>query len=316
MAAADVVLLLANVVYGTSYLVTRLVVGEIPPATLALGRLVIATLVLLPLARTGARPAQTPLTRGDRWALFWMGVIGFGAAAWLSSWGLLRSTATNGALLITVEPVSIMLLSPALLRERLARRETLGAALTLVGGTLVVLDGIPGVSLRVTPHWRGDVLLVLSGLAYATYSLFGRAVLARHPAGRVTVWSILWGTAAMVPAAALEWVQGQRPAWSVGSAAGLAYLGVVITALGYLLWNWALERVPAPRAAIFITVQPLVGALLGIAVLGEPLTPFIGAGGALILAGVHLAMTGRPRGAAGASGARGGAGGGGIEWGP
>lgn len=290
MTRADVVLLVANGVYGTSYLATRVLVEDIPPATLALGRLVIGSLILLPLAGARAGPARGRITSADRWALFWMGALGFGAAFWLGNWGLLLSTATNGALLITVEPVSIMLLSPVLLGERLGRREVLGATLTVAGAMLVVLDGIPGVGLTVTPHWRGDMLLVLSGLAYASYSLFGRAVLARHPATLVTAWSILWGAVAMAPAAALEWAGGQRPAWTGWSLAGLAYLGVVITALGYLLWNWALERIPAPRAAIFITVQPLVGALLGVAVLREPVTPFIAAGGALILAGVNLAM--------------------------
>jgi drug/metabolite transporter (DMT)-like permease len=113
-------------------------------------------------------------------------------------------------------------------------------------------------------------------------------VLARHPAARVTAWSILWGAVAMAPAAGLEWAGGRRPAWTPWGLAGLAYLGVVITALGYLLWNWALARVPAPRAAVFLAVQPLVGALLGPVVLGEPLTSFIGAGGALILAGTVL----------------------------
>jgi drug/metabolite transporter (DMT)-like permease len=290
---ADAVLLSANAVYGTSYLVSRVLVEDIPPAMLSVGRLAIASAILLPLAGAGGGPPAARMLPGDRWALFWMGVLGFGAAFWLANQGLLLSTATNGALLITVEPVAIMVLSPLLLAERLARREAVGATLTLAGATLVVLDGIPGVSVSVTPHWRGDLLLVLSGLAYASYSLIGRHVLARHPAMRVTAWSLRWGLVAMVPVAALEWAAGRRPAWTPWTVAALAYLGVVITALGYLLWNWALERVPAPRAAIVLGVQPLVGAVLGPLVLREPVTPLIAAGGALILAGVHLA-TRRP----------------------
>ncbi|HET7874518.1 MAG TPA: DMT family transporter [Methylomirabilota bacterium] len=285
-----VVVFLSNVLYGTSYLATRLAVEEIPPAMLALGRLVIGSLVLVPLARAGRPAVPTRLSPADRWALFWMGLFGFAAAFALGNWGLTLSTATNAALLITVEPVSIMLLSPLLLGERLSRVEAVGALLTLLGATLVVLNGIPGLTLTVAPHWRGDLLLILSGLAYASYSLFGRGVLARHPALGVTAWSILWGLVAMVPLAALEWAAGWRPVWSPTGVVALLYLGVVITALGYLLWNWVLERVPAPRAAIFITVQPLVGALLGVWALGEPLSGFIVAGGALILLGLHLAV--------------------------
>jgi len=71
-------------------------------------------------------------------------------------------------------------------------------------------------------------------------------------------------------------------------AAYLMYLALVITAFGYLAWNWALRRVEAPRAAIFLNVQPVVGALLGVALLGEPLTAFTLAGGALIVAGLGV----------------------------
>jgi drug/metabolite transporter (DMT)-like permease len=74
---------------------------------------------------------------------------------------------------------------------------------------------------------------------------------------------------------------------------GGLYLGIVMTGLGYLVWNWALERVTAARAAIFLNVQPLVGALLGIMWLGEAATAFTAIGGAFILSGLWLALTGR-----------------------
>ena len=177
-----------------------------------------------------------------------------------------------------------------LLGERLTWREYAGAALAVIGGTIVMLNGVPGLTVALAPHWRGDVLLVLSGLAYASYSLIGRDVLGRHPALPVTAWSILWGAAAMVPLAALEWAEGHRPRLTAGAVVGALYLAVVMTALGYAAWNYALERVEAPRAAIFLNIQPLLGALLGVWWLGEPLTVFMAVGGALILLGVHLAV--------------------------
>ncbi len=291
MPSAYAILFAANFLYGTSYSVTRLVLADVGPATLALARLFLGSLLLVPLAL--ARRNGRRFSAKDRWSLMWMGLFGFAGAFALGNWGLARSTATNAALLITVEPASLILLSPLLLGERLTRREALGAALTLAGATVVVVNGIPGLTLSVVPHWRGDLLLVLSGLAYASYSFFGRSVLGRHSAVPVTAWSIVWGMAAMTPLAAAEWAAGQTPSWTPTAVAGTLYLAVVITAIGYALWNYALERVEAPRAAIFITVQPLVGALLGVGWLGEPLTAFTLAGGGLILAGLHLAVKGR-----------------------
>ncbi len=287
-----IVLVVANLVYATSYVVTRQAITDVPPATLAFVRLAVGALVLLPFTRiTGAR--ATPMSRSDRWAIFWMGIIGFAAAAALSHWGIALSTASTAALLITSEPVSLILLSPLVLGERLTRREEIGAALTVVGATLVVVNGAPGASAEFLPHWRGDALLLLSGVAYASYSLFGRRVLSRHPALPVTTWSILWGAVAMIPLAAFEWAGGLRPRLTPSAVLAILYLAVVITALGYAVWNYALERVEAPRAAVFLNVQPLAGALLGVWWLGEALTPFMIAGGALILAGLHVAVQGR-----------------------
>ena len=99
----------ANVIYGTSYVVARVTLESVPPAMLAFVRLLIAWLVLVLFSR--AQPAP-PLSRADRRAIAFMGILGFAAAYACSNWGIAHSTATNAALLITVEPVAMILLSP------------------------------------------------------------------------------------------------------------------------------------------------------------------------------------------------------------
>jgi drug/metabolite transporter (DMT)-like permease len=150
------------------------------------------------------------------------------------------------------------------------------------------------VTLRILPRWRGDVLLALSGVAYALYSLLGRPLLTAANATAVTARSIVWGAIAMAPLAAFEWMAGHRPTASVPGLAGMFYLAVVITAWGYVVWNWALARVEASRAAAFLTVQPVVGALLGAALLGDPVSVYTGVGGALIVAGLWMSAAARP----------------------
>lgn len=180
-----------------------------------------------------------------------------------------------------------MALSPLMLGETLGRREAAGAAIAVAGTVLVVLNGMPGVTTQLVPRWRGDLLLIGSALAFASYSLIGRDVLRRHAPTAVTTLSILWGAAVLAPLAALEWWSGARPTWTITTVAGVLYLGAVITGLGYLVWNWALERVTAPRAAVFLNVQPVAGAALGVALLGDPVTIFTCIGGAMIVAGVY-----------------------------
>ncbi len=277
----------ANIVYGTSYVVARVTLESVAPALLAFSRLAIGALVLTVFSRR--QPAE-PLARADRRAIAWMGILGFAGAYACSNWGIAHSTATNAALLITVEPVAMILLSPWYLGERLSRQGAIGATLTIVGAVVLVVNGIPGVTQKLVPHWSGDLVLVLAGVAYASYSLLGRRVLERHAPLGVTIRSLAWGAAALLPIAGLEWVSGARPVWTATAASGTLYLAVVITALGYVVWNWALARVPAPRAAIFLNVQPIVGALLGVGLLGEPMTVFTVLGGVLVVTGLAVAF--------------------------
>ena len=301
MSAAYLVLLVANLVFSTGYAVTRVVLNDVGPATLGLARVLIGAVLLLGWAAWQSSasprvPPRIPWTRGDRVRVALMGVVGFALAFAFGNWGLAHSTASNAALLITVEPTTLLVLAPLLLGERLSRRETVGAALTLLGAVVVVVNGVPGLTQSLMPHWRGDLVLILSGVAYAGYSLLGRDVLTRHPVSLVTAHSVVWGAVSIAPLALYEWHVGQPPAWTAGAIAGTVYLGVVITALGYGVWNWCLERVGAARVAAFVNVQPLAGALLGVWWLREPLTPFLVVGGVLIVAGLHLTVNGARRG--------------------
>jgi drug/metabolite transporter (DMT)-like permease len=281
------VLLGANIVYATSYVAARVTLQSVPPALLAFLRLGIAALLLASLPRRGPEP---PYSRADRRAVAWMGILGFAGAYVGSNWGIARSTATNAALLITIEPLTMILVSPWYLGERLSRREAIGAALTIGGAVILVVNGIPGLTAELVPHWSGDLVLVLAGVAYASYSLLGRGVLQSHAPLGVTTRSLVWGAAALAPVAGLEWAAGARPIWTATAVSGALYLAVVITALGYVVWNWALARVPAPRAAVFLNTQPIVGALLGAGLLGEPITPFTVLGGVLVVTGLAVAF--------------------------
>ncbi len=301
MSAAYLVLLVANLVFSTGYAVTRVVLNDVGPATLGLARVLIGAVLLLGWAAWQSSasprvPLRIPWTPGDRVRVALMGVVGFALAFAFGNWGLAHSTASNAALLITVEPTTLLVLSPLLLGERLSRRETAGAALTLLGAVVVVVNGVPGLTQSLMPHWRGDLVLILSGVAYAGYSLLGRGVLTRHPVSLVTAHSVVWGAVSIAPLTLYEWHAGPPPAWTAGAIAGTVYLGVVITALGYGVWNWCLERVGAARVAAFVNVQPLAGALLGVWWLREPLTPFLVVGGVLIVAGLHLTVKGTRRG--------------------
>jgi drug/metabolite transporter (DMT)-like permease len=142
----DLVLLAANAVYGTSYVAIRLAVDGVGPTTLAFLRMLIAGAILVPVYLAGRGTASDTPQRTDRRTFFWMGFVGFTLALALSHWGLAWSTATNAALLVATEPVALVALSPIVLGERLTVREGWGTALAVLGATIVVVNGVPGLT--------------------------------------------------------------------------------------------------------------------------------------------------------------------------
>jgi drug/metabolite transporter (DMT)-like permease len=113
--------------------------------------------------------------------------------------------------------------------------------------------------------------VLASLVAAVAWMLLSRRVTGRHDARTVTTLVTVLGTVMLA-----LWVVARNPTFvprlPAAVWAALAILGVLLTALPTFLWNWGLPRVPAARAGVFINLEPLVGCVLGVLVLGDRLT--------------------------------------------
>jgi drug/metabolite transporter (DMT)-like permease len=114
----------------------------------------------------------------------------------------------------------------------------------------------------------------------------------RHPPVVVTSYGLLSGTAML--AVVVLATCGAPPLYGISGRVWLALAasGVLCTAATTLLWNWGIHRVPASRAGVFLNLEPAVGSMLGVQLLGDRLGPFAWMGGGLILAAA-VALTTR-----------------------
>ena len=113
--------------------------------------------------------------------------------------------------------------------------------------------------------------------------LFNKRLMEQHSAIVVTAYGLLLGTLML-----MVWVPaqyGMPPVAGVSLKAWLALAasGVLCTATTTLLWNWGMTQVPASQAGVLLNMEPLIGSLLGVLVLGEHLGPSAWVGGVLIL---------------------------------
>jgi drug/metabolite transporter (DMT)-like permease len=273
-----------NMIWGAAFPFTKPALATIPPFTFALLRFVLALAVLLPLARGRV----LPLLRGpDGRRLALMGVLGFCVAQLAQTLALELSPASDIALIATTTPLWIALLAWAWLGERLNSRAVLGFGLAIIGLALILWPqqgGAAGGSERLL----GGAIFLVNGFTWACYNVMGKEIMSRHEPLPATAAAGLVGASGLLPFAVGEWLVGRTPQFTLVGAAAVAYTGLLVTVLGFLVLFWAYSRARAAQVAITMYLQPLAGVLLAWALLHEPLSALFLAGSALVLAGVWL----------------------------
>ncbi|MDR3589402.1 MAG: EamA family transporter [Negativicutes bacterium] len=190
------------------------------------------------------------------------------------------SVAVAASLLYTA-PAFVAVLSRFFFREELTGRKAGALAATFLGSMLVV---------GVLPGFKGAISMsgllagLGAGLGYALYSIFGKFALARYRPLTVTTYTFLFAAVALLPVSGLWDTRELFRQWPViGYCAGF---GLLSTVAAYLCYTTALNYIEPGRAAVAATLEPVVAALVGVAIFGEALSGWQIAGMALIIAAV------------------------------
>jgi drug/metabolite transporter (DMT)-like permease len=270
-------------IWGGMYVVSKVVLDVIPPFSLITLRLALGmgTLYLVVLLRGG-------LHLGGREFLHLAGIgfIGYGVSLGLQFIGTKLSTAGNGALVTSATPALVLVFASLILGERATGRSLLALGISTLGLILVIDPR----NARLDPNlFLGNVCLLLAAVTWALYSvLIGRAGRSRD-VYHLTLAAFAGGYLVSIPGAAWEVQHGGIGQLTGGIILGVLFLGIVATGLAMLLWNTAFAVLPSSLASLTFFAQPVVGALLGAWLLGEPVTPGLITGGVLIGAGLLIA---------------------------
>lgn len=285
---ARALLLGAVVIWGWTFVATKILVAELGPVEIFGLRLAIG----LPFLGAVLLAKRVPLrfTRADAWPLLLGGGI-FALHFLVQIAGLVTTTATNTGWIVSVSPLALAVLSILFLGERIGWRGVAGIATATLGILLLVSRGRLAELgwLRST----GDWLVLASAHTWALYTVATRnLVRRRHP---LAVTFAILGIAALCTAgvfaatADLGAIRGLSPR----GVLALLYLAVPGLALGQWFWQEGVARVGATRAGVFLYLEPLATVALAVPLLGEPFGPFIAVGGGLVLAGVFLGQRDR-----------------------
>ena len=281
-------LILANAFWGSSYAVTKVALTEIPPPLLASLRFTLAAVVLWLVIGTRARAIRLP-TRNDTLKLLGLGVLGVAMNGLLGFWGISLTTATDSALMIVGEVIFTTVLAVAVAGDHLSQIRGLGLVSGLVGAIVLIVGGGSDPTATAPARPLGDVL-ILSGLAFESlYTVLGTRLTRRYEPLSVLTLSFTGSCIVWLPIIGWYLISASVRWPSETAIAGVLYLALVNSVACYLLWFAVLRFAGATLGAISLLAQPLVGAALGIAVLGDPVLPSTLIGGACVLLCLALA---------------------------
>jgi drug/metabolite transporter (DMT)-like permease len=279
---------LAGTLWGTGFYWGKIALTELSVGHMVLYRFLFASLGLLPILR---RPG---LNRREWLLLLTAAFLGIPAQYLLQFYALSLTTVSHAALMVGTMPVILAIGATIFTHELLGRLGWLALAGSTCGVTLITLSGTRAQSAQGGPSLEGDLLVVVSLTLSLGWILLNRHLMQGHSPLVVTAYGVLSGTVMLV-----AWVlatsgpppmHGLSPrVWFASAASGL-----LCTASTMLLWNWGIHRVPASRAGVFLNIEPAMGSLLGVLLLGDRLGPGAWLGGAMIIvAAVVLTTTGK-----------------------
>lgn len=280
---ADGLLLLTALIWGSAFAVVKNTLDSFPPAAIIAMRYAIATL----LTAVAFRKHLRGMTRGDVARGAMVGLL-LAAAYIVQTIGLQFTTAGKNAFLTTVYVLLVPFGCRVLFGQRLRRANYLAAGLMLAGIGLLSLEGEIG-GLNV-----GDALTVLCGALFA-----GHIIAVERCQRETDVYALIvlqFGFAALYALVYALLLERGRPLdFNAGSVGGLLYLAIFSTTIAMSLQNIGQSMAPASHSAILLSLESVFGALFSCLLLGEPMTPKILAGFAVIFAALMVnELAGKP----------------------
>ncbi len=276
----NVLILAAVVLWGLSFVATKICLERLSPVEIVAGRILLAVLVLSLVAW---RKKLSFKLIGERWKILLALAVILIVHLLIQIVGMKTTTATNTAWLCTTIPIFIAVLSFIFMGERLIAGQIFGIFIAAIGVVILVSRGEIG-SLQFVNSY-GDWLVLASCITWSIYTILGRTMKGDNPL--VVTISILAisGVFVVLPVVLRT---GPRIYFNLPlkHVLALIFLGIFCMGLAYWFWLEGLKRKAAGEVGAFLFLEPLSTVIAAPFLLGESLTPSLFLGGALVVLGV------------------------------
>ena len=271
--------LLVSMVWASSFIIVKMVLTELGPLTIGGLRYFLGFLCLLPFLRR----RSFLLTRAQWLRMALLGFSAYTLANGALFWALLFLPATTGSFMLSLTTVTVLLGGIFWLREIPSRLQSGGILIALAGITLFFSPGLkPGEPL-------GLAIFALALLGFTMFGLLSRVAAIDRQVDTLTLTALplaIGGGLLLAIAVPLEGI----PSASLRTWGLVLFLAAINTALGYVLYNHALQSLQAFELNVLLSLTPIWTALLGWLLLNEVLVSQKWAGIFVVIVGILLAQ--------------------------
>lgn len=273
-----VALILLTLIWGYTWVVSKAAFDYAPPFAFAAQRAAGGALALMLALRLMGRP----LTLVAPWPTLRIGLIQYGGFYAFQTWALYAGGVGKTAVLVYTMPIWGLMLAWVVLGERIRGSQWIAAISTLVGLILIIAPWNPQASLM------ADVLGVIAALCWAVGSVLVKRLRATVNVDllAMTAWQMALGCVPLLLIAA--WVPEPATRWTPHYVGILAMLCLGSLAVGWCLWAYILDTLPAWEASLAVLGTPVVAIASSRWLLGERFSATEVAGMLLIGGGLTL----------------------------
>jgi drug/metabolite transporter (DMT)-like permease len=287
MFLANMLLLLTVIIWGWSFVATKICLSYLSP----IETIVLRLLIGLPMLFTLIKLKRVKLDLDYRNRSLSIAAVIITAHFLIQANGLKYTTATNTGWIIALIPLIVAVLAFIFLKEHIGRKLIGGIVIASIGVLLLISKGHPGNFgwLRST----GDWLILASAHTWAIYTIITRDLSrSRDPLG--LTFAILLPAAILILSIMFytsNWSKFLQLPFKIIVA--IIFLGVLATALAHWFWQLGVSRLGAARAGVFLYLEPVATTALAVPYLHESYGLLTAIGGFLVLFGVWYARRGK-----------------------
>lgn len=274
----------ANLIYGVNYTIAKdIMPNYIKPFGFIFCR-VLGALVLFWLFQFFFEKEK--IDRKDFFRLFICGLFGVASNQLMFFYGLNLTSPINAAIIMTCNPILVLIIASIILKEKITSRKIIGISLGLLGAVGLILNKE---SIQIDDsNLLGDLFIFLNASSYAIYLVTVKPLMQKYSPITVIKWVFLFGAVIVIP---FGWEQFGEVKWSdFNTTIWLSFLFVVVgtTFFAYLFNIYGLKRLNPSTVSTYIYSQPLIASLVALALQKDELNLVKIIAAILIFTGVYL----------------------------